>query len=183
MPFNPGTEKEPGNLVLSKDWNDAMHAIVSLFSKLDPNAGHKHDGSAENGPKIEMGGIANKAIGTDQIEDGAVTLAKIKPGDVSRKIGIAISSGLFNAQNISAPSGFTNAECHFFVFVNYIAYSSLIVGYEISVNEDGLITANYWDAQGQIVKDFEMKKVGNFWIPYIYAKVTGVAIGMKNGWS
>ena len=72
MPFSPDT-KNPGDLIKSLDWNDAMTAIVTLFERLDGSLGHKHSGGPEDGPQI----------GTDGIQDNAVNGQKIAPNSIN----------------------------------------------------------------------------------------------------
>jgi len=197
MPFTPET-KNPGDLVKSKDWNEAMLAIAALLAKLDAAAGHQHTGALEDAPPIPQNGIADNAVVTSKLPDGAVTaeklqdnavgLAKLQDGAVSNSklqdgsvtlnklaagvipgnIGIAITNALQDGANIPIPSGFTKQECVFFAYVKAILSVDRIP-YNCLVN-DGVV---------RIVRE----PVANPGTPVsgnIF--VTGIALAKRGGW-
>jgi len=188
MVFTPET-KNPGDLVKSKDWNEAMQAIVDLIAKFDAAVGHSHSGAPEDAPLIQASGIAdgaiataklqdgavtsnklasnavsgtaiqNNAISTSKIQDGAIAAAKIAPGVVPRDISIAVSPALQNGQTIPPPNGFNATECVFFAFFK-----------SFTVPAGGGTFTCFANAQGQISAN------------PANSTVVGVAIAKRGGW-
>lgn len=67
-------------------------SIATLKSNYDTHVGHfdahTHDGTTNNGPQIQAGGIASNAVTTAKILDSNVTTAKIADGAItSAKLG------------------------------------------------------------------------------------------------
>jgi hypothetical protein len=206
MAFTPET-KNPGDLVKSKDWNEAMQAIVGLFAKFDPAAGHHHSGASEDAPPITQNGIADNAIVTgkiqdgaiteaklqdnavaggkiqdgsvtnSKIQDGAVTLEKLAAGVVSSNIGIAVTASLTNGATIPVPSGFTAQECVFFTFPKAIQDVN-VRRFNLTVNATGTVTITYNDQNGNAIPDPDPG--APFRIFPMYA--TGVALAKRGGW-
>ena len=197
MAFTPET-KNPGDLVKSKDWNEAMLAIAALFAKLDAAAGHQHTGTLEDAPPLSQNGIADNAIVTSKLTDGAITpeklqdnavgVAKLQDGAVSNSklqdgsvtlnklaagvipgnIGIAITNALGNGSSIPIPSGFVKAECVFFAYVKAVLAADAIP-YNCLVN-DGVV---------RIVRE-AVANPGTPVTSNIF--VTGVALAKRGGW-
>ncbi|MGB8698136.1 MAG: hypothetical protein WCD18_01860 [Thermosynechococcaceae cyanobacterium] len=163
MAFTPEI-KNPGDLVKSQDWNDAMQAIVALFTKFDQAAGHLHSGAAEDAPPITQAGVADNAISTNKLQDAAVTLGKLAPG-VIRDIGIVVAPFLSNGQSIPIPAGFTQAECVFFAFMKLITIPAGGVGgsFQCLADTQGVVTLSAPDG-GSIA-------------------AVGVAIAKRGGWT
>ena len=178
MPFSH-VPKNPGDLIKSEDWNNALDAIVDLFNKFNNATGHTHSGSDESGPPIPEAGIANNAVTNGKIQDGAIsntkiqdgtiTTAKVAPGSFSRDIGIALAPTLSNGQTIPPPTGFTAQECIFFV-----AVTSATTNVNIPFG-GGNFTASY------------TVKVGPTGVVVIGANnmtvtVAGLALAKRGGW-
>lgn len=192
MPFTPEI-KNPGDLVKSKDWNEALQAIVTLFTKFDQATGHLHSGAPEDAPPIGTAGIADNAIATskiqnnaitaaqiadgtigtvqlasgavtaDKIADATITAAKIAAGVVPRDIGIAIAPNLQSGQTISPPTGYAVSECVFFAFAK-----------TFSVPPDGGSFSCFADTAGNI--SASAPAGGSI-------TVVGIAIAKRGGWS
>lgn len=205
MPFTPEI-KNPGDLLKSKEWNEALQAIATLFAKLDPATGHLHTGAPEDAPPIQQNGIADNAVVTSKIsdgaivetklqdnavttnkiqdnavtaskiQDGAVTLSKIAAGIIPANIGISVTPGLTNGATIPPPTGFSQQECVFFAFIKSIQNAQVAI-YNCTVAQNGLVAISYSDANGNVIPD---PAPGPFKIFSAYA--TGVAIAKKGGW-
>jgi hypothetical protein len=197
MPFTPEI-KNPGDLVKSKDWNEALQAIAVLFAKLDPATGHLHTGAAEDAPPIQQNGIADNAVVTSKfadgavtevklqdnavsiaklqdnavsnskIQDGAVTLNKVAAGIIPANIGITVTLSLTNGASIPIPNGFTKEECVFFAFVKSIL-NVQVATFSCYAN-NGAILFTYADVNGNAIAD-------------VAGYATGVAIAKKGGWT
>ena len=140
MPFSH-IPKNPGDLIKSEDWNNALDAIVDLFGKFNDATGHTHSGSGEGGPPIAEAGIANNAISNAKIQDGAVSVSKVAAGTFSRDIGIAIMPSVGNGQTIPPPSGFTAQECIFFATAKFVSNGgSAAWNYNVTVDATGKVT-------------------------------------------
>lgn len=206
MAFTPET-KNPGDLVKSKDWNEAMQAIVGLLAKFDPAAGHHHSGASEDAPPITQNGIADSAVVSGKIQDGAiteaklqdnavaggkiqdgavsnskiqdgsVTLEKLAAGVVSSNIGIAVTAGMTNGATIPVPTGFTAQECVFFAFPKTVMDANVRT-YNLTVNATGAVSITYSDQNGTAIPD--PAPDAQFRIFPMYA--TGVALAKKGGW-
>ena len=98
MPFSTDT-KNPGDLIKSQDWNEAMNAIVALFDKLDQSTGHQHTGGVEDAPPIPEAGLEDNTVSADKIQDAAVTETKIASGAVTSD---KIANNSINAAKIAA---------------------------------------------------------------------------------
>ncbi|MCB0521306.1 MAG: hypothetical protein H6577_05830 [Lewinellaceae bacterium] len=165
MPFSH-VPKNPGDLIKSQDWNEALDAVVALFAKFNGGAGHQHSGSGEDAPPIGTSGIADNAVSTAKIQNAAVTAAKLAAG-VIPQIGIAVTGGLSHGQNIPVPAGFAVNECVFFATLN-------------SVPQDEFVKIT-WDNTGKI----------SIWkqVPFLNqpgvagsSLASGIAFGKKGGW-
>ena len=77
----PYITKNPGDLVLSNDWNDMQ------IQQRQALQNHNHDGTGDNANPINTVGIADNAITTPKIGDGAVTDAKIVGLSASKLTG------------------------------------------------------------------------------------------------
>ena len=140
MPFSH-TPKNPGDLIKSDDWNQALNAVAELFVKFDNAAGHTHSGSGEDGPPIGEAGIANNAISNTKIQDGAITAAKVAAGTFARNIGISIMPSVGNGQTIPPPSGFTPQECVFFATAKFVSNAAQPNwSYNVTVDATGKVT-------------------------------------------
>ena len=163
MPFSH-TPKNPGDLIKSEDWNNALTAIVDLFAKFDTAAGHTHSGAAEDAPPINEAGIANNAISNAKIKDGAVTVAKVAAGSFSRDIGIAIMPSVTNGQTIPPPSGFTPQECIFFAAAKFVnnPVGTGSWSYNVSVDASGKVTIGTSGNVGVAAVGLAMAKKGGW---------------------
>ena len=140
MPFSH-VPKNPGDLIKSEDWNDALDAIADLFSKFNDATGHTHSGSGEGGPPITETGIADNAISNAKIQDGTITTAKVAPGSFARDIGIAIMPSVSNGATIPPPAGFTPQECIFFATAKFVSNGGQLTwSYNINVDATGKVT-------------------------------------------
>lgn len=141
MPFSH-TPKNPGDLIKSEDWNNALDAIVDLFNKFNDATGHTHSGAGEDGPPIAEAGIANNAITNEKILDGTITAAKVAPGSFARDIGIAIMPSVTTGATIPPPAGFTPQECIFFATAKFVSVGAGTVSwnYNITVDATGKVT-------------------------------------------
>lgn len=81
MPFS-FINKSAGDLIKSQDWNSAMAAIAALYDRLSGTTGHRHTGSAEDGPQISTGGIGDLAITNPKLGPAAVDGTKIASNSV-----------------------------------------------------------------------------------------------------
>ena len=88
----------PSDSVRTKNWGtetltdvdleaqlDVLHSWVN--DALDETSGHKHDGTSNEGPKIDTGGIAADAIENAQIADNAVKAENIELQNTSPLVG------------------------------------------------------------------------------------------------
>ncbi|MEO1261093.1 MAG: hypothetical protein AAFZ15_19990 [Bacteroidota bacterium] len=162
MPFNH-VPKNPGDLIKSEDWNEALDAIVALFAKFNAGSGHKHSGSGEDAPPIETNGVADNAITTQKIRNSAVTAQKLAAGLIP-EIGVASTQGMAaNGASIPVPSGFKRSECIFFASIKHLQKTSGNQTFTSSIS---------WDDDGKVTINGDN----------IGTAFAGLAIGKKGGW-
>ena len=88
----------PSDLARTKNWGTEILTDADLegqfdliinwvMAALDDTTGHAHDGTSNNGPKIDTGGIADDAVGLDQLDIATVWEA-IYP------VGIVVTLGV-----------------------------------------------------------------------------------------
>ena len=134
MPFSPDS-KNPGDLIKSLDWNDAMTAIVTLYERLDGALGHKHTGGAEDGPQIGNDGLQNGAVDGSKIAPNAVNATHLAANSVGTSEIAANSIG--NSELASNAVANTNIQ-------NFAVNSSKLSSNAVTNTKiaNGAVTAN-----------------------------------------
>jgi hypothetical protein len=186
MPFSP-ISKKSGDLIKSDDWNQALTAIVDLFTKFDKATGHNHSGGLESGPPIAEAGIANNAITNAKIADSAVTgakianatitAAKVAAGTFSPNIGISFLGTLSDGQTIPPPSGFTAQECTFFVSVTSINCDGTTPTTSSPIGLPGKPGGWFYTVKVDTAGKVTILKSSN-----LSLTVAGLAMAKKGGW-
>lgn len=162
MPFSH-VPKNPGDLIKSEDWNQALDAIAALFAKFNAGSGHQHSGTGEDAPPIGTGGIADNSITTAKIQNAAITAAKLAVGTVPT-IGVASTQGMStNDALIPVPAGFARNECIYYAALKYVVKNA---------NPNTFTSAVSWDSNGKVTIIGDGAGV----------VVAGLAIGKKGGW-